>query len=61
MYRKCGYCQKDMGQVAPIADESETTGICPDCLKKELAKIPNQQPAWIRKIGDFLEALTGEA
>ena len=36
MIRECAWCNKNMGEIAPIEDKRITHGICPECLKSQL-------------------------
>ncbi len=39
MFRKCAWCQKDLGEIEPLEDKNISHGICPDCFDKELADL----------------------
>lgn len=38
MHRTCGWCGLDMGH-DDSGEEGETTGICPPCYAKQIAKL----------------------
>ena len=33
MIRECAWCNKNMGEIAPLEDKRTTHGICPDCYE----------------------------
>lgn len=35
----CGWCHATLGYKQPMADKSETTGICPACLDDALTQL----------------------
>ena len=35
MKRVCSWCGKDMGEKEPFEDKSVTSGMCPECYKKQ--------------------------
>ncbi|MBA7536564.1 hypothetical protein ES705_28828 [subsurface metagenome] len=43
MTRVCAWCGKGMGEIDGGGQTGTTSGICEDCLKKELAKLRRSQ------------------
>ena len=55
MIRRCAWCDRDLGEIAPFGDQSVTHGICPECYAEELRKLAedgeaecldNREPAY---------------
>ncbi len=38
MFRKCAWCQKDLGEIEPLDDKRVTHGICGPCSISEMEK-----------------------
>ena len=42
MIRVCAWCNRKLGEKAPLEDKSVTHSICPACLNKQAGKIEAQ-------------------